>query len=54
MLYWDFLMRHEKLLEKNQRMTMQLKNLCWINVSTKQALKEASDPHRKGNSPSIA
>ncbi|MFM8378985.1 MAG: cryptochrome/photolyase family protein, partial [Planctomycetia bacterium] len=26
-LYWDFLARHEKLLRKNQRMTMQLKNL---------------------------
>jgi deoxyribodipyrimidine photolyase-related protein len=26
-LYWDFLARHEKLLSKNQRMTMQLKNL---------------------------
>jgi deoxyribodipyrimidine photolyase-related protein len=26
-LYWDFLARHEKLLAKNQRMTMQLKNL---------------------------
>jgi deoxyribodipyrimidine photolyase-related protein len=26
-LYWDFLARHEKLLAKNQRMTMQLKNV---------------------------
>jgi deoxyribodipyrimidine photolyase-related protein len=26
-LYWDFLARHETLLRKNQRMTMQLKNL---------------------------
>jgi deoxyribodipyrimidine photolyase-related protein len=26
-LYWDFLARHEKLLAKNQRMSMQLKNL---------------------------
>lgn len=26
-LYWDFLLRHEALLAKNQRMTMQLKNL---------------------------
>jgi len=26
-LYWDFLARHEKLLARNQRMTMQLKNL---------------------------
>ena len=26
-LYWDFLARHEKLLGKNQRMTMQLRNL---------------------------
>jgi deoxyribodipyrimidine photolyase-related protein len=26
-LYWDFLARHEKLLAKNPRMTMQLKNL---------------------------
>ena len=26
-LYWDFLARHQKLLTKNQRMTMQLKNL---------------------------
>ncbi len=27
-LYWDFLARHQKLLAKNQRMTMQLKNLA--------------------------
>jgi deoxyribodipyrimidine photolyase-related protein len=26
-LYWDFLMRHEKKLKANNRMTMQLKNL---------------------------
>lgn len=26
-LYWDFLARHQKLLAKNQRMTMQLKNV---------------------------
>jgi deoxyribodipyrimidine photolyase-related protein len=27
-LYWDFLMRHERLLSRNQRMAMQLRNLA--------------------------
>lgn len=31
-LYWDFLLRHEELLAKNQRMKMQLKNLQRLSV----------------------
>jgi deoxyribodipyrimidine photolyase-related protein len=49
-LYWDFLMRHEKLLEKNQRMAMQLKNLSRMDATARQAIQEAADLHRQANS----
>jgi deoxyribodipyrimidine photolyase-related protein len=38
-LYWDFLLRHEKLLSKNQRMAMQLKNLARLNEEEKKAIR---------------
>jgi len=39
-LYWDFLMRHEKALAKNQRMAMQLKNLTRLNEADRLAIRE--------------
>jgi deoxyribodipyrimidine photolyase-related protein len=39
-LYWDFLLRHEKLLAKNQRMTMQLKNLARLTAADRLAIRE--------------
>ncbi len=38
-LYWDFLLRHEDLLAKNQRMAMQLKNLARLNDAEKKAIR---------------
>ena len=37
-LYWDFLLRHEALLKKNQRMQLQLRNLNRIEDSEKAAI----------------
>lgn len=38
-LYWDFLLRHEKFLAKNQRMAMQLKNLARLDVPKRRAIQ---------------
>jgi len=38
-LYWDFLLRHEKLLAKNQRMTVQLKNLLRLSVPQRKLIQ---------------
>jgi deoxyribodipyrimidine photolyase-related protein len=37
-LYWDFLLRHEEMLGKNQRMLMQLKNLGRLSAAKKEAI----------------
>ena len=39
-LYWDFLLRHEKLLAKNQRMAMQLKNLARLDAPKRKAIQQ--------------
>ena len=39
-LYWDFLLRHETFLRKNQRMAMQLKNLARLDASQRQAIQQ--------------
>jgi len=41
-LYWDFLLRHEKLLAKNRRMTMQLKNLARLTAADRLAIRECA------------
>lgn len=38
-LYWDFLMRHESLLKKNQRMSLQVKNLSRLSEAEKLAIQ---------------
>ena len=38
-LYWDFLLRHEKLLNGNQRMSMQLRNLKRMTTEKKTAIQ---------------
>jgi deoxyribodipyrimidine photolyase-related protein len=45
-LYWDFLMRHENILQKNQRMLLQLNNLRRFTQSEKQSIKEQADQIR--------
>jgi len=47
-LYWDFLARHEKLLAKNQRMTMQLKNLGRKDAGELRTIRRAADELREG------
>jgi deoxyribodipyrimidine photolyase-related protein len=47
-LYWDFLARHEKLLRKNQRMTMQLKNLDRKPAADLRAIRRQADTFRDG------
>jgi deoxyribodipyrimidine photolyase-related protein len=47
-LYWDFLARHEKLLRKNQRMTMQLKNLDRKPVADLRTIRRQADEFRDG------
>jgi len=42
-LYWDFLARHEKLLAKNQRMTMQLKNLSRKDAAELKTIRRQAD-----------
>jgi deoxyribodipyrimidine photolyase-related protein len=42
-LYWDFLARHEKLLKKNPRMAMQLKNLGRKNAAELRAIRRQAD-----------
>ena len=46
-LYWDFLARHEKLLKKNQRMTMQLKNLDRKDAAELRAIRRQADALRE-------
>ncbi len=38
-LYWDFLLRHERRLRSNHRMTMQLKNLDRLSVEARAAIQ---------------
>ncbi|MBK8001794.1 MAG: cryptochrome/photolyase family protein [Verrucomicrobia bacterium] len=43
-LYWDFLLRHETFLSKNQRMSMQLRNLARLSpAQRKEIQKHATD-----------
>jgi deoxyribodipyrimidine photolyase-related protein len=46
-LYWDFLARHEKVLAKNQRMTMQLKNLGRKDKAELRAIRRQADGLRE-------
>ena len=42
-LYWDFLMRHEALLKKNQRMSLQVKNLARLSSDDKQKIRDQAE-----------
>jgi deoxyribodipyrimidine photolyase-related protein len=39
-LYWDFLMRHEKMLAKNPRMIMQVRNVAKLTSARKNEIRE--------------
>ncbi len=45
-LYWDFLARHERLLAKNPRMTMQLKNLARKPAAEVRGIRSLADDLR--------
>jgi deoxyribodipyrimidine photolyase-like uncharacterized protein len=45
-LYWDFLARHEKLLGRSQRMTMQLRNLSRKSAADVRGIRRHADDLR--------
>ncbi|MBM3858231.1 MAG: cryptochrome/photolyase family protein [Verrucomicrobia bacterium] len=45
-LYWDFLLRHEKLLKQNQRMALQVKNLARLDADQRAAIRRQADAIR--------
>ena len=47
-LYWDFLMRHETLLQKNPRMALQVKNLARLTDAQKLAVTQRAQAIRSG------
>ena len=47
-LYWDFLMRHEELLSRNQRMVLQVKNIAKMSDAQRQSVKERASSIRLG------
>ncbi|MCY7307839.1 MAG: cryptochrome/photolyase family protein [Rhodoferax sp.] len=47
-LYWDFLMRHEALLQKNPRMALQVKNVARLSEAQKQAITQRAQAIRCG------
>jgi deoxyribodipyrimidine photolyase-related protein len=48
-LYWDYLIRHEDKLRKNNRMSLQVRNLARIDEEERRAIREAADGIRKTN-----
>jgi len=47
-LYWDFLMRHEALLLRNPRMSLQVKNVARLTDAQRQAVSERAAAIRRG------
>ena len=47
-LYWDFLARHERLLAKNPRMALQVKNLARLGVDERAAIARRASAIRRG------
>ncbi|MFN0164160.1 MAG: cryptochrome/photolyase family protein [Burkholderiales bacterium] len=47
-LYWDFLMRHEKLLAGNVRMALQVKNVVRLSPAERIAIAQRAEAIRKG------
>jgi deoxyribodipyrimidine photolyase-related protein len=47
-LYWDFLARHERLLRKNPRLSMQLKNLTRKDAAELRTIRRQADDLRDG------
>ena len=47
-LYWDFLMRNEPMLQSSPRMRLQLRNLDKVDDSSKREIRSAADRLREG------
>ena len=47
-LYWDFLMRHERLLTKNARMALQVKNVARLSDAQRHAVMQRAEAIRRG------
>ena len=47
-LYWDFLMRHERLLARNARMALQVKNVARLSQAEREAVAQRADAIRQG------
>ncbi|NBS09694.1 MAG: cryptochrome/photolyase family protein, partial [Betaproteobacteria bacterium] len=50
-LYWDFLARHEDLLQQNPRMAMQLKNLTRLDANARARIAAQASAHRQAQVP---
>lgn len=50
-LYWDFLARHEDLLQQNPRMAMQLKNLARLDANARARIAAQASAHRQAQVP---
>jgi len=48
-LYWEFLMRHETLLENNRRTALQVKNLARLSPQVRDAIHERATAIRRGD-----
>jgi deoxyribodipyrimidine photolyase-related protein len=46
-LYWDFLMRHEKTLARNQRMRLQVRNLERLGSGERRSLQRRAEKVRR-------
>lgn len=54
-LYWDFLLRHEPLLAKNQRMALQVKNIARLKPAERAAIQaRACEIRTNGGAPAAA
>ena len=48
-LYWDFLLQHEPLLRKNQRMSLQVRNLARLDNSRREEIQKQAAEIRAAN-----
>ncbi len=42
-LYWDFLLKHEGAMRKNQRMSMQVRNLSRLDEKKREAIRSRAE-----------
>ena len=46
-LYWDYLLRHEEKLRKNQRMSLQVRNIDRIGTEEREAIQKQAEAIRR-------